>query len=223
MASCAFFGHSDFDYAPFRERLKETIVDLIENKDVTEFYSGGRGKFEKMCAHMVYQLSQTYPHIKNILVMSYRPGKNFELSYYYDESVYLLEKPVLARFAISYTNQKLVQSVDYVVSGVVRGYGGAYAACKYAKNHFRTVINVVTGEKHNYISDSELELVEKIAKQHQERLATDEQYKKDYDEECKRIYEKISPKINKQIAKNKRKKPKQEPTWVKIETKTTKD
>lgn len=148
MHSCAFFGHSNFDYDPYKEKIRERIIDLIENRGVTEFYSGGRGKFENMCSHLVWELREKYPNIKNILVLSYIPSKKFDLFFYYDESVYLLEKKVPYRFAISHTNRKLVETVDYIISGVTRSYGGAKAACDYAKRLYKTMFYVVSDQSY---------------------------------------------------------------------------
>ena len=45
--------------------------------------------------------------------------------------------------AISYTNKKIVEISDFIISGVVAGYGGAAAACNYAKKRNKTIINVL--------------------------------------------------------------------------------
>ena len=46
MKSCAFFGHGDIDYRAYKENIENSIVDLIENYQVTQFYTGGRGAFD---------------------------------------------------------------------------------------------------------------------------------------------------------------------------------
>ena len=130
--SCAFFGHSDFDYSPYENEIRNVIVDLI-NRGVTEFYNGFRGKFDVACARIVYELKIQYPQIKSIQVLSYLPDEMFTKSEWFDETVYLLEKKAPFRFAISHTNRKLAEKVDYDVSGVKRNYGGARKTCDYAK------------------------------------------------------------------------------------------
>lgn len=62
MPSCAFFGHRSFDYEPYRDKIREKIVDLIENRGVTTFYSGGRGSFDVLCARTVWELKQKSAH-----------------------------------------------------------------------------------------------------------------------------------------------------------------
>lgn len=143
MSKVAFFGHRRYDYEKYTERIRGRIEELVE-KGANEFYNGFRGDFDKICAKIVFGLKNDYPHIKNVLVLSYRPAENFSLPQYFDESVYLLEGPVPPRFAIWRTNRKVVELVDFVVSGVVFSYGGAKEACDYAKRKNKSVINMVS-------------------------------------------------------------------------------
>ena len=77
MKACAFFGHRRFPYEAYRNIIKDSIIDLIENYQVTQFYSGGRGDFDNLCASVVRELEKEYPNIKNTLVLSYLPmGKD---------------------------------------------------------------------------------------------------------------------------------------------------
>lgn len=68
MKSCAFFGHRNMIMEQYREKLLHIIIDLIENKDVTQFYSGFRGDFDLYCSSLIYELKDRYPHIKNTMV-----------------------------------------------------------------------------------------------------------------------------------------------------------
>lgn len=47
MASCTFFGHHDCP-SSIKEKLYETIIDLIENHDVSMFYVGNHGSFTRL-------------------------------------------------------------------------------------------------------------------------------------------------------------------------------
>ena len=172
MLSCAFFGHRSYNYESYKEKLEETVVDLI-NRGVTEFYIGGRGFFDSLCARTVYKLKEKYPHIRNILVLSYIPSKEFELPLHYDESVYLLTKRVPSRYAILKTNKEMVKMTDYIVSGVVYPWGGAKTACDYAKKLYRTVFNVVDGSSYcdfdyEITVDHEKRTVKKVKKSREE-------------------------------------------------------
>ena len=145
MAKCAFFGHSQFDYAPYREKIRTFICDLIENHSVTEFYNGYRGDFDGVCAEIVFALKAKFPIIKNIMVVSYHPHDGFMLPKCFDESIYLLEKSVLPQYAISYTNQAIVEQADFIVSGVAHDWGGAWTACEYARRKNKIILNVIEG------------------------------------------------------------------------------
>lgn len=110
MKSCAFFGHRNMIMEQYREKLLHIIIDLIENKDVIQFYSGFRGDFDLYCSSLIYELKDRYPHIKNTMVLSYIPGSMNEndgitLPKYFDDSVYLLERSVPKRLAIIETNK----------------------------------------------------------------------------------------------------------------------
>ena len=142
MKICAVFGHRKADYAPFKEKIRLKMIELIENEGVTQFYSGGRGDFDIICTRIVYELKREYPELKNILVLSYHPAKAFELPQIYDESVYLLERKVPPLYAIIETNKALVDVADFVISGVSRDWGGAYEAITYAKQKHKAIIEI---------------------------------------------------------------------------------
>ena len=76
-------------------------------------------------------------------MLSYMPQKKEEYALpYFDDSVYVLEKEVLPRFAIIETNKALVDKVDFVVSGVYRSFGGALQAVEYAKRKGKSIVDI---------------------------------------------------------------------------------
>ena len=146
MKSCAFFGHRQGNYSPEEEKLRDILIDLIENEGVTQFYAGGRGNFDRFCASVVATLKKKYPQIRMTLVLSYIPKEKEEYtSFCYDDSVYLLERQVPKRFAIIETNKAIVDRVDFVVSGTKLSFGGAATAVEYARKRTR-VIDLYEGE-----------------------------------------------------------------------------
>ena len=144
MKTCAFIGHREGDYEEYREYIEDILIDLIEEEGVTQFYSGGRGKFDDICASIVASLKTEFPQIKNTLVLSYIPqDKNkFVLDKKYDDSVYLLEGETLPKFAISKTNEKMMDRADFVVAWVRYGWGGAQSAYRYAKRKKKKIVNI---------------------------------------------------------------------------------
>lgn len=142
MAACAFFGHRCFPYSRYESIITDYISELIEKKDVTQFYSGYRGEFDRLCARLVSEIKQIYPPIINTMVLSYHPREDFILPSCFDDCVYLLDKIVPPRFAISCTNKKMVEISDYIISGVKHETGGAAFACAYAKRKKKIVISL---------------------------------------------------------------------------------
>lgn len=139
------------DVKPYREKLLEILIDLIENKGVTQFYSGFRGDFDVYCSSLIYELKDSYSHIKITMVLSYipeaadHPDDKFCLPKFFDDSVYLLERRVPKRLAIIETNKCLVDIVDFIVAGVITHCGGVYTACEYAYKRKKPIISVIDG------------------------------------------------------------------------------
>ena len=146
MLSATLFGHRDFNYSPYREKIQAIITDLIENHGVGEFLSGFRGNFDSLCAEVIFGLKSRYPSIKNIMVLSYHSSQNFVLPKYFDESLYLLERRVPPQYAISYTNREMVLRADFIISGVRYSYGGAYAARKFAEQKKKIILDIFENE-----------------------------------------------------------------------------
>ena len=147
MYTCAVFGHRNYPYENLKMQIKDSLVDLIENYHVSQFYCGARGKFDWICAQCIYELKQQYPFLQCIHVWSYIPQKDEGQQIYFDASVYLLEKWVAPVYAIVETNKKMVDKADYILSGVMHGWGGACAAVEYAVKKEKKVISIFSEEK----------------------------------------------------------------------------
>ena len=121
--TATFFGHKDTP-KEIEPTLRTTLVDLIENKNVTVFYVGNNGNFDAMVRRQLEELSQTYP-ITYSVVLAYLPTKKSE----YDDTTNTIYpegiETVPKRFAISYRNKWMVEQADVVVTYVIHGFGGA--------------------------------------------------------------------------------------------------
>lgn len=140
MASCTFFGHRDFDYEPYQERIERIFRELIVNQKVDEFFSGNRGNFDRLCSSIVWELKKEYP-IQCRLALAYMP-RTFRLPQCFDNAKYFLNGKVPPKAAIPKTNECLVDYADFIVSGVNRDQGGAFNAVKYAKKQSKTIISI---------------------------------------------------------------------------------
>ena len=146
MKTCVFFGHRDIHYQQYKPKLVQVLEDLIRNEGVAQFYSGGRGAFDNLCAEVIAELKKSYPQIKNTLVLSYMPPSNedFTLAPIYTDTVYLLERQVPPRHAILETNKCMVDKADCLVVGIIKEWGGAWQAVEYAKKRGKRIIDIMS-------------------------------------------------------------------------------
>ena len=140
MHTATFFGHKDTP-KEIEPTLRSTLIDLIENKNVTVFYVGNNGNFDAMVRRQLEELSHTYP-ITYSVVLAYLPTKKSE----YDDSTNTIYpeglETVPKRFAISYRNKWMIQQSDIVVTYVTHGFGGAVQFKNLAKRQGKTIIEV---------------------------------------------------------------------------------
>ena len=121
---CTFFGHKD---APkeIEPTLRSTLIDLIENKNVTVFYVGNNGNFDTMVRRQLEDLSQLYS-ITYSVVLAYLPTEKNKYdnltNTIYPEGLETVPK----RFAISWRNKWMIQQSDVVVTYVTHNFGGAW-------------------------------------------------------------------------------------------------
>lgn len=130
--SATFIGHSDC-YGVDENAIRNAIIELI-NEGVDEFYNGGMGGFDWLCARIVYELKQEYPHIKNYIVIPYLTF-NIRNKKLFDEIIYPegFEK-YFFKSAIIKRNQYLIDNSQYAICFVKHDLGsGAAKTFSYAK------------------------------------------------------------------------------------------
>ena len=145
---CCFAGHSSvFGKKDLSEKLKKEIVNLIENHNVTTFYSGGKGDFDWLCAHMIDDLKKDYPFIKSYYILSYMPKEKDEYDNalkIFDDTIYPNIEKVPPRFAIIKRNKWMIDNSDFLIAYVENHFGGAYKTLQYAeKKKDIKIINLV--------------------------------------------------------------------------------
>ena len=144
MAICSFFGHRDAPES-IRYDLKQTLIDLIENKNVDLFYVGHQGKFDSMVKTELKLFSTVYTHINFFVVVYDIPYYKFTPDEIMNDSLLfpddsLEETP--PKFRMDRRNKWMVEESDYVVTYVCRNYGGAYKFKSLAEKRGKTVINL---------------------------------------------------------------------------------
>ena len=60
MSACTFFGHHNCP-SSIKPKLREVLIDLIENYSVDMFYVGQQGAFDGLVRSVLKELVSVYP------------------------------------------------------------------------------------------------------------------------------------------------------------------
>ncbi len=144
---CAFFGHGDFaGENELRPRLEAVLIDLITRRDVTEFYVGTYGLFERMSFSLVSKLKKRYPHIQVVFVAAYLGQVKRERDIFdFDVSICPLDCAAQKRGAIVMRNKWVVNNCDMAVCYVSSPMGGASRSFCALKSKRKPIINLADG------------------------------------------------------------------------------
>ena len=143
MKSCFFIGHREAD-----ERLlpilTAAIERLITEEQVSFFYVGGYGGFDRIAASAVKRIKLHHPETTLMLVLPYHPGERpietpngFDGTYYPEG----LEK-VPRRYAIVRANEIMAKQSDWLISYVRHGASNSRRILEYAQKQGTACINI---------------------------------------------------------------------------------
>ena len=141
MSTCTFFGHRDCPEW-IRPKLRDILVDLINNHGVDMFYVGHQGRFDGLVHSVLKDLQQEYASINYAVVLAYMPSQKTE---YYDYSDTMLPEGIESvhpHYAISWRNNWMLKQSDYVVTYITRSWGGAAQYADKAKKQGKIIINL---------------------------------------------------------------------------------
>lgn len=138
---CTFFGHRDCPDS-IKPKLRETLIDLINNYNVNMFYVGNQGRFDSIVRAILRDMQREYPQIRYAVVLAYMPGRPNEYDDYSDTMFPEGIESVHPRYAISWRNNWLLKQSDYVITYITRSWGGAARYAQRAVNSGRSVINL---------------------------------------------------------------------------------
>lgn len=125
-----FCGHKDVTDRDAVEQWLRSVCSALIAYGADEFYLGGYGEFDHMCASVLRELKRSKPQIRLILVLPYLNSSM--LTDRYDETLYPPLESVPKRFAILRRNEWMVQESETVVAYVTHGWGGAAKTLEYA-------------------------------------------------------------------------------------------
>ena len=137
---CTFFGHHNVS-DDVEQKIASVLIDLIENKGVTDFYVGNQGKFDYYVRKNLKSLKKMYLHIQYSVVLAYFPVEQRDEDY--TDTIFPdgLEKAI-PRFAIIKRNEWMIERADYVVTYVSHPFGNAEKFKKMALKKGKTVIEL---------------------------------------------------------------------------------
>lgn len=149
-ASCFFIGH--------REAGKDVyplLVDAVENHiaeyGVTDFYVGHYGGFDRLAAQAVEEAKARHSEIRLTLVLPYHPAirpistpKGFDGTFYPWE-----DEKIPKRLAIIKTNQRMVDTCNYLITYAYHFLGGTGQIVEYARKRESKGLVKVTNLSHN--------------------------------------------------------------------------
>ena len=143
MKSCFFIGHREAD-----ERLLpcliSTIEKLVSQENVTCFYVGGYGGFDRIAAGAVKRVKRGHPEIILMLVLPYHPAERSIQTPYGFDGTYYPEgmEAVPRRFAIVQANKHMVENVDWLVAYVRHGASNSSKVLAYAQKRGIRCVNI---------------------------------------------------------------------------------
>jgi uncharacterized phage-like protein YoqJ len=146
MSACTFFGHRDCPADTIKPRLRQILVDLIENYGVDMFYVGQQGCFDGVVHRVLKELKNDYPDINFAVVLAYMPGEKAECADYSDTMLPEGIESVHPRYALSWRNNWMLKQADYVVTYITHSWGGAYQYVVKAKRQGKMTINLALTE-----------------------------------------------------------------------------
>lgn len=146
MKSCFFIGHREADEC-LLPALRKAIEQLIE-EDISYFYVGGFGGFDRVAGTAVKQAKEQHPGIVLNLVLPYHPAERpIEVPSGYDGTYYPegLEN-VPRQYAIVRANRIMVDTSDWLIAYVRHGASNSRKLLEYAqrreKKGFIQIINL---------------------------------------------------------------------------------
>lgn len=135
---CTFIGHRDTP-KEINPKLRQVLLNLIENKKVDIFYVGNHGSFDYMVKELLKELKQIY-HINYYVVLAYIPAKNDYTDYY--DTIYLDElNTVPHKYRIIERNKWMIKKSDFVVT-YIRHLGNAREFKEIAKKQNKNIIDL---------------------------------------------------------------------------------
>lgn len=151
MKSCTFIGHKDCPYE-IKERLFCTVEDLILDKNVTRFYVGTQGRFDKLVYQVLCELEKRY-EIEIFVVLAYL-NRTIQDAYYDMEKTIFPEEltSIPLRFSIRRRNSFMIDKAEFVVTYMNTSLSNTYNNVAEAVRKKKRIINLGSFDLDNIIN-----------------------------------------------------------------------
>ncbi len=151
---CCFTGHRYMSALPPEKieiKLKNKLIDLIENEGFTDFRTGGAKGFDSLAALTILKLKNRYPHIKLHLILPCKGQEKYFLPierqiYHFaiknaDSVTYIQEH--YSDGVMFARNRALVDGADLCFAYLEKLRGGTYQTINYARKQGVRTINLL--------------------------------------------------------------------------------
>ena len=128
--------------------LRNTIIDLVENKGVTLFYVGHNGSFDRIVAATLENLKEEYQDIEFFVVLAYldlltkKKDGISKINTKHKTIFPSVMEGVPYRFAINKRNEWMINQADFVVTHITNTFGNSYRLKRKAERKRKIVIEV---------------------------------------------------------------------------------
>ncbi len=120
MKTCSFFGHRNTVATPeLCEKLRQTVICLIEKESVKRFLFGSASKFDDLCLKTVTEIKGEYPELQRVYVRSQypyidKPYKEYLLESY-DDTIMPNKVENAGKASYVERNQEMINASDFCV------------------------------------------------------------------------------------------------------------
>lgn len=142
----AFFGHKNTPSA-VKPLLEQPVQRLIEENENITFLVGTHGAFDLMVQSVLGQAAHKYSQITCRIVLSYIPVKKNDEQYLLPTLVPEGIESVPKRFAISFSNNYMVNECNTVVCYITHDWGGAAQFVQKTEKKGKVIINLAEAIK----------------------------------------------------------------------------
>ena len=136
---CCFAGHREIQNSnDIQDKLDVLIEKLITEENVSEFWVGNYGTFDRISAGAVRRAKQKYSHIELDIVIPYLTleiEENKEFYYKNYDNIIVADIPygVPRKCRILKCNEYMVEKSDFIICCVQFTWGGAAKTMEYVK------------------------------------------------------------------------------------------